>query len=407
MLLTGVAAGLLGDLMMLILFSFQHLAFGHGSGDFQSHVERASGLHRVVVLMIAGAFAGPAWYLVRRWTVGEYSEVDELVWTGRDRLSLRRSFFSGAISEIVIGMGASMGREAAPKAMGGVSGQLAAGWLGLTNEQRRLLVACGAGAGLAAVYNVPLGGALFAAELMLGSVAISVVLPAVICSVLSTAVSWIYLPEHPAYVNVPDYRFSTSLMIFALVAGPVVGGLASGYIRMIGWVSHHQLSGRKLLVGPFLAFTALGLIAIRYPDLLGNGKGMAHRAFLGIGSAGLLFALFALKPFVTSLCLGSGAQGGLLTPFMSTGAVLGAFGGIAWTTVWHGSPVGAYAIIGSAAMLGSSIQAPLAGLVLVVELTHSGLSILVPIMAATFLATWVARHIDGYSIYSARLPSRS
>jgi chloride channel protein, CIC family len=291
--------------------------------------------------------------------------------------------------------------------LGGVSGQLAAGWFGLTTEQRRLLVACGAGAGLAAVYNVPLGGALFAAELMLGSVAIPVVLPAVICSVVATAVSWVYLPEHPAYVNVPDYRFSTSLMIFALVAGPVVGGLASGYIRLIGWVSHHQLSGRKLLVGPLLAFTLLGLIALAYPDLLGNGKGMAHRAFLGIGSAGLLFALFALKPLVTSLCLGSGAQGGLLTPFMSTGAVLGAFGGIAWTTVWHGSPVGAYAIIGSAAMLGSSIQAPLAGLVLVVELTHSGLSILVPIMAATFLATWVARHIDGYSIYSARLPSRS
>lgn len=407
MLGTGVAAGLFGDLMMWILFSFQHLAFGNGPGDFQSRVEQTSALRRVVVLLIAGAFAGPAWYLLRRLTAGERSDVEEAVWADGGPLSLRRVFLSGVISEVVIGMGASIGREAAPKALGAVSGDLASGWLGLNAAQRRLLVACGAGAGLAAVYNVPLGGALFATELLLGAISLPVVLPALACAFVATGVSWLYLPDHPAYTNIPDYRFSVSLLVFALVCGPVVGVLASGYIRLIGWVSYHRLTGRPLLAGPLVAFAVLGLVGIAYPALFGNGKDMAHRAFLGQGSITLLLALFALKPLVTSLCLGSGAQGGLFTPFMSTGAAFGAFAGALWVLAWPGSPVGAFALIGASAMLGASLQAPLAGLVLVVELTQSGLDLMVPLIAATFLATAVARLIDGYSIYSARLPARA
>ncbi|HLI25161.1 MAG TPA: chloride channel protein [Acidimicrobiales bacterium] len=403
--LTGVGTGLFGDLMMIVLHFFEHLAFGSGPGDFQSHVERASAVRRVSSLAIAGAFAGPAWYLLRRFTKGEHSEVDEAIWAGDGRLSWRRSLLSGLISEVVIGMGASIGREAAPKLMGGVSGSLSAGWLGLSDSQRRLLVACGAGAGLAAVYNVPLGGALFTAELLVGTISLPVVLPAVGCSFLATAVAWIYLPQHATYANIPPYRFSMSILVYALVIGPVIGLLASAYIRMIGWVSHHRARGRVAIATPLLAFSVLGAIGVAYPALFGNGKDMAHRAFLGQGTVLVLLALFALKPLVTALCLGSGASGGLFTPFMSTGAVFGAVVGIGWSMMWPGSPVGAFALVGAAAMLGSSIQAPLAGLVLVLELTHSGFSLMVPVMTATFLATALARHIDGYSIYSARLPA--
>ncbi len=128
---------------------------------------------------------------------------------------------------------------------------------------------------------------------------------------------------------------------------------------------------------------------------------MGRDAFLGHDGLLLLLALFILKPLVTTLCLSSGASGGLFTPTISTGAVLGGFLGIAWSLLWPGAPVGAYAMIDAAAMIGAAMQAPLAALALVVELTHSGFQLMVPMMAATLIATTVAR----YSIYSARLPA--
>jgi CIC family chloride channel protein len=409
--LTGIGTGLMGDLMMVILFNVQHLAYDYSIGaffhlgSFETAVERAPAIRRVADLMVAGVFGGVAWYLLRRFTKGEKSEMDDVVWHG-GRLSFRRSFGTGIISEIVIGLGASIGRENAPKLMGGVMGSLLADRFRLTPAQRRLLVACGGGAGLAAVYNVPLGGALFTAEILLGTVTLPVMLPALACSMAATATAYLYLPNHPTYLDIPQYRFTWPLLVWSLLIGPVIGLVAVAYIRLIGWVSHHAVSGRAMIPAMFAAFTALGLIGIAYPQLFGNGKDMAHDAFIGAGGFSLLLALFALKPIVTSMCLGSGASGGLFTPTMSTGAVLGGGLGILWSMAWPGSPSGAYAMVGAAAMLGAGMQAPLSGLVLILELTYSGFRLVIPMIIATVIATMVARYLDGYSIYSARLRAR-
>jgi H+/Cl- antiporter ClcA len=289
--------------------------------------------------------------------------------------------------------------------MGAASGSVVSGWLGLTSGQRRVIVACGAGAGLAAVYNVPLGGALFTIEVMLGTTVLPAVLPALVCSFIATLTAWAYLPSHATYVDIPAYHFTGTIMVCAIVMGPVVGVLASGYIRLIGWVSHHRVSGLKMIPAMFGAFGALGLIGFAYPQLFGNGKDMAHDALVGQGTLLAFLALFILKPLVTALCLESGAAGGVFTPTLSTGAAFGAFVGLAWSHVWPGSPAGAYAMVGAAAMIGAAMQAPLAGLVLVLELTRNGFQLMVPMIAATAIATAVSRYIDGYSIYSARLPA--
>ncbi|MGH3256189.1 MAG: chloride channel protein [Streptosporangiaceae bacterium] len=403
--LTGVAAGLLGALMMLILFNVQYAAFGYHSGSFQHAVERAPAVRRVSSLLIAGVFGGVAWFLLRRYNKGEPSEIDEALWSGDGRLSFRRCLGTSVISEVVIGMGASIGREAAPKLLGGAFGSVLAGWGGLSVQQRRLLVACGGGAGLAAVYNVPLAGALFTAEILIGSISLPVMLPALACSLIATATAWIYLPDHAVYPGIPDYPFTWSVMTWAVLAGPVIGLVSAGYIRLIGWVSYHRARGSAALISPVLAFGILGVIGIWYPQLFGNGLDIARDALLGIGGFSLMFTLFALKPLVTAMCLGGGASGGLFTPTLATGAVLGGALGIAWNLAWPGSPSGAFAMVGAAAMIGAAMQAPLSGLVLVLELTHSGFGLMVPMMAATGIATLVAFHIDGYSIYSARLPA--
>ncbi len=402
---TGVATGLFGDLMMYVLFSLQHIGFAYHLGSFEAAVEHVSATRRIVDLAIAGAFGGLAWWALRRATAGQRADVDDAAWNGTP-LGFWRSFLSGLISEVVIGLGASLGRENAPRLMGGVSGSVLAGWGRLSSGQRRLLVACGAGAGLAAVYNVPLGGALYSAEILMGTLALPTVLPAVACSSIATATAWLYLPEHATYVDVPAYHFTLALMVWCLLAGPVIGLVAAAWVRLVAFVSHHALKGYLLLVGPLGAFVLLGLVGVRYPQLFGNGKDLAHDMFVGSGaSLSVLAALFVLKPIMTALCLGSGGSGGLFTPTFSTGAVLGAFLGSAWSLAWTGSPSGAYALVGAAAMLAASTQAPLSALVLVLELTHSGFAVMVPMIAAAVLATLVTRAVDGYSIYTARLSS--
>ena len=127
--------------------------------------------------------------------------------------------------------------------MGGVVGGMAGRWAGLTRPQQRLLVACCGGAGFAAVYDVPLGGAFFTAEVLLGSVSLPTMLPALAASWIATLVGWLYLPTGATYPSLPEYRTTASLLVFALVAGPVVGVLAAGYVRLVGWVSTYRAHG--------------------------------------------------------------------------------------------------------------------------------------------------------------------
>ena len=391
---TGVATGLIGDLLMGILQFVERLAFNYHGGDYSLAVAASSPLRRVLSLTLAGIVGASAWLLIRRFLSHEHSDFDDAVWQGDSELGVRRSFLTSIVSEVVIGMGASVGREAAPKLMGGASGSLLSRWFHLTPAQKHLLVACGGGAGLACVYNVPLGGAIFTAEVVLGSF-------------VATGTAYLTLSSRATYVDVPNFHVTPSLMVWSVVAGLVIGLLAVTYIRVIGWVSHVRASGARMLWLMPLTFALVGVIGIKYPQIFGNGKDMAHDALLGAGSIALFGILWALKPLVTAMTLGSGAAGGVFTPFMATGAVFGAFAGGLWNLAWPGTPIGAFAVVGAAAMIGSSMQAPLAGLVLVMELTHAGFGIMLPIMAATVIATAVSRHIDGYSIYSARLPRRA
>jgi H+/Cl- antiporter ClcA len=262
---------------------------------------------------------------------------------------------------------------------------------------------------MGAVYNVPLGGALITAELLYGSLALPAILPALATSGIATVVAWIYLPIRPTYSDVPSYPVNMSHIFFALVAGPLIGVFAAGYVRLIGWVSHHQLKGRWLLIGPAVAFAVLGVLAIAYPQLLGNGQDIAQQAFVMTAGFTIVVAVMVgvLKPVVTALCLGSGATGGLFTPTLASGAAVGAALGAAWSLLVPGQPIGSYALIGATAMIGAAMQTPLAALALVIELTHTADSLIVPMVIATMLATLVTRHLDGYSIYSSRLPAQS
>jgi H+/Cl- antiporter ClcA len=401
----GAATGLAGAGFIALLNLVIRTAWRRTASQFLAAVAAASPARIVLVLLAAGVLAGAGTLIVRQRLRGSGGgEVSEAIWLRGGRLELLPSLLRGLISIVIVGLGASLGREAAPQLAGAaVASELCDRSSQITQRQRRLLVAAGAGAGMAAVYNVPLGGALFALEVLLGTLALPLVLPALLMSLIATTVAWIVIPTAATYA-VAAYHVSAAQIVWAAVIGPLAGLTAVAWVRLIATANRARPSRRSLrMLAPVIVFTVLGALAIQYPQLLGNGKELAQAVFIGKLSVGLLAILLVLKPLVTAGCLGSGAPGGLFTPTLALGVLFGALLGHAWSELWPGSPIGSYALIGGGAVLAASMQGPLCATVLMLELTHSSGTLTVPLLLAAVLATVVARLLGSPSIYSARL----
>jgi CIC family chloride channel protein len=404
--LIGLASGLGGAALMELLHALEHLSWSYSTGSFLHGVQATPASHRVLVLLGAGVLAGIGAVALKRLHGFGGGEVSEAVWLEDGRLALGPSLSRGVLSIVIVAMGASLGREAAPQLAGAATASRLCQAAGLPGWQRRLLVACGAGAGMAAVYNVPLGGALFALEVLLGTVTLPLVLPALATSLIATAVAWVALPTSSTYL-VPTYGVSPSQIVWAAVVGPVAGLAAVAWVRVIARAHRLRLAGAARFAAPIVVLTVLGAVSIAYPQLLGNGKDTVQLAVTGALGAGLLAVLAVLKPVMTAACLGSGAPGGLFTPTLTYGALLGGLLGHAWTVAWPGAPAGSFALIGGGAVLAASMQGPLAAVVLTVELAHHSLTLMVPLLLAVTEATVVARLLGAPSIYSARLGQRT
>jgi len=398
----GVAAGLGGAALMELLKAVEHLAWSFHSGTFLDAVKAVSPARIVIVLLIAGVVAGIGALVLKRVHGFGGREISEALWLYDGHLAFWPSIARGVLSIVVVALGASLGREAAPQLAGAaVAGGLSE-WLGIPRWQRRLLIACGAGAGMAAVYNVPLGGALFALEVLLGTVTLPLALPALVTSAIATAVAWIALPNAPTY-RVPTYSVTTAQFIWAAIVGPLAGLAAVAWVHLIARVHMLRPVGRWRVIAPIVVLTCLGVVAIAYPELLGNGMDTVQLAITGQLAVGLTAALLFLKPLATAGCLGSGTPGGLFTPTLMFGVLFGGLLGHAWSVVWPSAPDGSYALIGGAAILAASMQAPLAAVVLILELAHYTDTLIVPMLLSVAGAIVVTRLFGAPSIYSARL----
>jgi H+/Cl- antiporter ClcA len=238
-------------------------------------------------------------------------------------------------------------------------------------------------------------------EVLRGVLALRLILPALLASATATAVSWLMLPNAPTYI-VPAYPLSASVVCWALLAGPVAGLVSVGYVRAVAWADRHRPTGWQRLLAPAVALVAVGGISIEFPQVLGNGKDVAQLAFVGAVPPLLLVALVFLRPLATLACLGSGVPGGLFTPSLAMGALLGGVLGIAWSWFWPGVPPGLFAVIGATAVLAATTHGPISSIVLVMELTARDRSFMLPLLAAVVTATIVARTLDPRSIYDAR-----
>jgi H+/Cl- antiporter ClcA len=232
---------------------------------------------------------------------------------------------------------------------------------------------------------------VFTLEVLLVSAAARDVVPAILSSAVAAAVAWPVLGNQPTYL-VPAVNANASILVWAVVLGPVAGVIGSGFVLLTSRARRRApKAGWRLPVATTVVFTAVGALAIGFPALLGNGKGPAQLAFDGTLSVGGLGILLILKPLATAACLGSGARGGLLTPAVATGALLGAVTGNLWVLLWPGAPTSGFALIGAASVLATTQRAPLCAIVLIMEFTHTGLDLLMPMLIAVTGAMLTAR----------------
>lgn len=398
----GATAGLSGGLLILLLRGVERLAFGfHGEHTLVAVARSSPGWRHILVLVLAAGVVILGLRVLGRLPIGG-TEVSEALWLRGGRLRFVPSMARGVLSIVTVGMGVSLGREAAPQLVGAATGSWLSVWAGLPIWQRRLLVASGAGAGFAAVYNVPLGGTLLALEVMLGTIALPLVLPALLTSVVATAVAWTMLGTGPTYY-VSLYGVHPTQLVWAAILGPLFGLAASGWTRVVHSASRFRPRGRSHPLYVVLVFAALGALSIPYPLLLGNGRDIVQATISGRLVLGTMAVLFLLKPLVTAGCLSTGSPGGLFTPTLAVGVLMaGVIGGI-WSHVWPGADIGTYAVIGGGAFLAAAMQGPLAGAVLMLELTRHIDALMVPMLLAVVEATIVSRRLGAQSIYSARL----
>jgi len=374
---------------------------GAGLNLLQAASEAATWRH-VTILLGAGLLTGAGQFLLTRLSSANGIDITAAIWFQAGRLPVLRTTISAVLSVVIVGMGTALGREGAPKQAGAVIANLMSDRVRLSDEERRLLVACGAGAGMAAAYGVPVGGALFALEVLRGALALRFVLPALVTALVATGVSWAFLPDAPTYA-IPNFQSSLSSAGWALLAGPVIGLISVIYVRAVAWADAHRPKGWRRIVAPIIALTILGAASIPLPQLLGNGRDVTELAFAGQISPLLLAVLFISRPAATILCLGSGAPGGLFTPSLAMGAMLGGVLGLPWAWLWPGVPPGLFALLGAAAMLAATTQGPISAIVLIMELTGYARGAIEPLLIVVTLATLVARTIEPRSIYDARL----
>jgi len=311
-------------------------------------------------------------------------------------------------SAICIGSGGSTGREGPIVQTGAAIGSTIGQILKISGSRMRTLVGCGAAAGIAAAFNAPIAGALFALEVVLGDFAVAQFSPIVISSVTATIISRYYFGNMPAF-EIPSYDLVSAFEMIPYALLGILAGLAGIlFIRLLYGVENlFDHSRIPPVLKPAIGGLLLGVVALWFPHIYGVGYETMDHALEGYFGGWLLLAIFFAKIVATSLTLGSGGSGGIFAPSLFMGSMLGGFLG---TFVHHLFPHltaghGAYALVGMGAMVAATIHAPITSIIIIFELTND-YSIILPLMASCILATLISTRLHPLSIYTMKLARR-
>lgn len=308
-------------------------------------------------------------------------------------------------SAICIGSGGSAGREGPIVQIGSAIGSGIGQLFKMSGSRVKILVGCGAAAGISAVFNAPIAGVIFSLEIILGDFAIKTFSPVLLSSVVASVVTRAFMGDHPAF-TVPDYSLVSAAEIpLYMILGGLCGGVAVLFTKTLsGFETFFDKLKMPPMLKPALGGLILGIIGMYFPQVFADGYETIRLTLYGNMMVWLMLILIFLKIIATSLTLGSGNSGGIFAPSLFIGAVTGgAFGYFAHLLLpGITATAGAYALVGMAALVAGTTHAPITALLIIFEMT-SDYRIILPLMVAVVFSTLVARRILEPSIYTIKL----
>ncbi|WDL97967.1 chloride channel protein [Alicyclobacillus sp. ALC3] len=312
-------------------------------------------------------------------------------------------------SALNIGSGGSVGREGPIVQIGSAFGSIFGQYLGLPERYLRLMVACGAGAGIAATFNAPIGGVMFATEVILGSFALQNFTAIVISSVVSAAIGRVFFGNHASFrANFPFHTGDFRVYWIYIVLGLLAGVWGYVYIKVL-YAVEDVFDRIKIPFWSKAVFAGLlvGLAGMWFPQVLGVGYGTVDQALSNHLALWLLLVLLVLKLLITSITIGGGGSGGVFSPGLYQGSMLGGALALVALRIFPHLTIspGALAAITMAGVFAGSAQAPVTAIMMLFEMTGD-YSIILPLMITSVLAATVTGTLSKESIYTLKLVRR-
>jgi CIC family chloride channel protein len=414
----GVVGGLLGVVTDRLIAAVQSLLWGR-QGELLEVVRQVPHWLVVAAPAIGGLVIGLIIWLGRQSVSGEgMSSLIEAVALHGGRIPPRPVLINALAAIVTVGSGGSLGREGPMIRLGAMIGSWAGGRLRVPAHRIKILIGCGAASGLAATYNIPIGGALFAMEVILGNFALEIFGPIVASSVIATVIARSLTGNVPLYAA-PGYTLVSGWELLLYVGLGFVGALAS-VVFVVGIRAGRELFRTlRWLPRPFhpvIGMSLVGLIGLYVPHALGRGYGTINLALTGglklperLGlpeglTIAFLLGLALVKLAATALTTGSGGSGGLFTPSLLFGALVGGAYGFWMHSLWPeiASPYGAYAAVGMAAIMAGTSHAPISAILILFEFTGN-YDLILPLMVAAIISSLLSRGMRRYSIYTEPL----
>ncbi len=410
-LLVGVGAGLGAVFFRWLIAFFQDLFFTKLGGLLQGFQP----WYLLIIPALGGLIYGPMIYKFAREAKGHgVPEVMEAVALKGGRIRPVVAIVKSLASAVCIASGGSVGREGPIAQIGSAIGSTVGQYFNLSDERIKNLVACGAAGGIAATFNAPIAGAVFALEIILGQLH-AVYFGAVVISAVTADVIAHYFEGGLRAFSVPAYTMTSPWELLFYVVMGVLMALASVAFTRLLYLSEDIWDGISFpeYFKPVIGGLILGVIGIispkigSFPRAFGVGYDSISEALFGNMALKLTLSLFLLKLVATIITLGAGGSGGIFAPSLFMGAMLGEtfgqFAGQLFPSVT--APPGAYAMVGMAAFFSGAAHAPVTAILILFELTGN-YEIILPLMLATVTSTLLSRALSPESIYTLKLTRR-